>query len=73
MKLVYYINGSKRTTSKSNNDISISEVREGNHTTIKVLASAEITLAKAYVDYPSHINYKDLYFLNGYQSWTDTK
>ena len=73
MKLVYYINGSKRTTSKSNNDITISEVREGNHTTIKVLASAEITLAKAYVDYPSHINYKDLYFLNGYQSWTDTK
>ncbi len=73
MKIVYYINGSKRTTSKSNNDITISEVREGNRTTIKVLASAEITLAKASADYPCHINYKDLYFLNGYQSWTDTK
>ena len=73
MRIVYYINGSKRTTSKSNNDITISEVREGNHTTIKLLAGEEITLAKAFVDYPCFINYKDLYFLNGYQSWTDTK
>ena len=73
MNIVYFKNGKKIATSKSNQDIEISEVREGNHTTIKVLAGEEITLAKAYVDYPCFINYKDLYFLNGYQSWTDTK
>ena len=73
MRVIYYKNGSKHTASRSNADISISEVREGNHTCIKLLASAEITLAKADVTYPCFINFKDLYFLNGYQSWTDTK
>ena len=73
MRIVYFKNGKKHTASGSNADIKISEVREGNHTTIKLLAGEEITLAKAYVDYPCFINYKDLYFLNGYQSWTDTK
>ena len=73
MRVIYYKNGSKHTTSRSNADITISEVREGNHTCIKLLASEEITLAKADVSYPCFINFKDLYFLNGYQSWTDTK
>ena len=73
MRVVYYKNGHKHTANGSNQDIKISEIREGNRTTIKLLAGEEITLAKAYVDYPCYINYKDLYFLNGYQSWTDTK
>ena len=73
MRIVYYKKGVKHTASKSNEDVKISEAREGNRTTIKLLASEEITLAKADVSYPCHINYKDLYFLNGYQSWTDTK
>ena len=73
MFISYYKKGVRYRTNKSNEDIKISEVREGNHTTIKVLAGEEITLAKAHVDYPCFINYKDLYFLNGYQSWTDTK
>lgn len=73
MRVVYYKDGSKHTTTKSNQDITISEIKEGNHTIIKLTASATIKLAEAYVDYPCHVNYKDLYFLNGYQSWTDTK
>ena len=73
MRVVYYKDGSKHTTTKSNQDITISEIREGNHTIIKLTASATIKLAEAYIDYPCHVNYKDLYFLNGYQSWTDTK
>ena len=73
MRIVYFKNGVRHSTNKNNQDISFSEVREGNHTTIKLLAGEEITLAKAYLDFPAHINYKDLYFLNGYQSWTDTK
>ena len=47
MRVVYYKNGSKHTASRSNADITISEAREGNHTCIKLLASEEITLAKA--------------------------
>ena len=73
MRVVYYKNGRKHTTNGTNQDITISDIREGNHTTVKLCASADITLAKAYVDYPCNVNFKDLYFLNGYQSWTDTK
>ena len=73
MHVSYFKNGQKHTVKSSNADVTISEKREGNHTVIKLLANADITLIKADVSYPCHINYKDLYFLNGYQSWTDTK
>ena len=73
MRVVYYKNGKKHTVSQTNEDVNITTLRSGNHTTIKLLANADIVLEKAYVDYPCHINFKDLYFLNGYQSWTDTK
>ena len=39
MRVIYYKNGSKHVVSQSNADITISEVREGNHTCIKLLAS----------------------------------
>ena len=73
MRINYYKNGKKYTVKSSNADVTISENREGNHTLVKLLANEEITLARADVSYPCHINFKDLYFLNGYQSWTDTK
>ena len=73
MRLIYYKKGKKHSIKKSNSDVIFSEVRENNHTTIKLLAKEDITLFKADVSYPAHINYQDLYFLNGYQSWTDTK
>ena len=73
MRITYYKNGKKHTAKGSNSDITISEIRNGNRTTVKLLANEDVTLHKADVSYPCHINYKDLYFLNGYQSWTDTK
>ena len=73
MRVSYFKNGKKYTTTTSNADVTISENREGNRTIVKLLAGEEITLAKADITYPCHINFKDLYFLNGYQSWTDTK
>ena len=73
MRVVYYKNSSKHTVSQSNEDITITTLRSGNHTTIELLANVDVVLEKAYVDYPCQINFKDLYFLNGYQSWTDTK
>ena len=73
MRVSYFKNGKKYTTTTSNADVTISENREGNRTIVKLLAGEEITLAKADITSPCHINFKDLYFLNGYQSWTDTK
>ena len=73
MRLIYFKNGHKHTITSSNADVAINTVRNGNRTTITITANEEIILHKADVSYPCHINYKDMYFLNGYQSWTDTK
>ena len=73
MRIIYFLNGKKKVARKSNSDITITESRVGNRTTTRVLAHKDVTLLKADVSYPCHINYQDLYFLNGYQSWTDTK
>ena len=47
MRVSYYKNGKKYITKVSNTDVKISEYREGNHTQVRLLASEEITLAKA--------------------------
>ena len=73
MRISYLKDNKKHTTQSSNGDLTISEVRDGNRTIIKLTANEDITLLKADVFYPWHVNFKDLYFLNGYQSWTDTK
>ena len=73
MRVIYFKNGKKHITKTSNSDVVISENRDGNHTIVKLTANEAIVLQKADVSYPCHINFKDLYFLNGYQSWTDTK
>ena len=59
-------------TSKSNEDLEVICVNEDHHHLVKVKAKSSLTLLKA-DDYLEHkINFKDTYFLNGYQSWTDT-
>ena len=73
MRVSYFKNNKKHTITASNADVTLIEKRDGNRTTVKLLAHEDIVLHKADVSYPCHINYKDLYFLNGYQSWTDTK
>ena len=73
MRVTYFKNGKKHTTNSSNSDIVLNEARDENHTIIKLVANEDIVLQSADVSYPCHINYKDAYFLNGYQSWTDTK
>ena len=73
MRVVYLKDNKRRTITASNEDVTIFENRDGHRTTVKLVSNAEITLVKADVSYPCHINFKDLYFLNGYQSWTDTK
>ena len=73
MRVSYFKNNKKHTITASNADVTLIEKRDANRTTVTLLAHEDIVLHKADVSYPCHINYKDLYFLNGYQSWTDTK
>lgn len=73
MKIKYLKNGSTRTARYSNEDILI-DIQEINHRkTVSVTALSKITLISAEETVPFHVNFGDVYFLNGYQSWTDTK
>ncbi len=73
MRLFYLKNGRKRSTQYTNEDVFIATHIDNEHTVIKVRAKTDITLLKAEEVIPFHVNFSDLYFLNGYQSWTDTK
>ena len=73
MRLAYFKGNKKYLAQASNADLTIKVVKNDNRTTVRVLANTDIVLDKATLVYPCHINFKDLYFLNGYQSWTDTK
>ena len=73
MKIVYFVKGRKVTTNKSNKDLTILSSYADNRKTITITAKKDIELVKATDVIPFHITFKDRYFLNGYQSWTDTK
>ena len=73
MRLYYYKNGKKYCTKTSNKDVEIDVRPVNNRITTRIKALNDITLVKADDIIPFNVNFKDLYFLNGYQSWTDTK
>ena len=73
MQLTYFKNNKKYKTLKSNEDVRIIIKKDAEHTTITVEALNDITLGNATDRIPFNVNFHDLYFLNGYQSWTDTK
>ena len=72
MQVIYYLDGKKFVTSHSNNDVTIEEKIVDNRKTITLTALKKITLGKAKEVENSHVNFSDRYFLNGYQSWTDS-
>lgn len=73
MFVKYLKNNRKRTINRSNRDLRILIKQDFEHVTIKVRALEDITLLSAGEVLPFNLNFHDLYFLNGYQSWTDTK
>ena len=73
MVINYLINSEKRNTSVSNDDLEVVSFLEGNRHIVKVKAKTDLTLGDAEDYLPLQVNDQDLYFLNGYQSWTDTK
>ena len=73
MRLYYLKNGHKHVAKYSDKDIKFDIRMFNNRTTVRIKALEDITLLKADEVIPFNVNFQDLYFLNGYQSWTDTK
>ena len=73
MRLTYYKDGHKKVAKYSNKDVKF-DISVSNHRTIvRIKALEDIVLSQADDIVPFNVNFQDLYFLNGYQSWTDTK
>ena len=72
MQIYYLKNNKKLKTSSSNKDLEVLSTHRHNRHVVKVKALKDVTLLKADHKIAFYVNYKDGYFLNGYQSWTDT-
>ena len=72
MRIIYKKAGQKYCL-ESSEDFELKVNKEGAHTSVQLLAKSDIELIRAIDTVPASINKKDLFFLNGYQSWTDTK
>lgn len=69
MILSYSCGGEKRSTSITNDDLSLAI--DGNKITVKALKDVILEDASLTLEHEFHKD--DLFYLNGYQSWTDTK
>ena len=73
MRIIYLKNGVKCISTKSCEDFDLDVKKESSSVEVVLKAKADITLVNASDTLPLKVNKNDLYFLNGYQSWTDTK
>ena len=76
LSLTYFLknnDNNKITTTQTDENVSIEIIRANNRVTIKLKALNDIVLYKAKYDSNVKFNEKSKFFLNGYQSWTDTK
>ncbi len=68
----YIKEGKVFETENSNSDVEIVTSNTTNHVYVKVIAKTNIELLDVVLSFENIIYDKDFYFLNGYQSWTDT-
>ncbi len=73
MRIIYFKNGKKRVSRRANKDFSLKTQIIDNRTTVVLTAKEDIALGQCDDFLTFDVNFRDLYFLNGYQSWTDTK
>ena len=73
MNIKYYKNGKKYSNFDTCKDFEIESLKKGGKYTVTLIAKKDIELIEVVDLLPIPTNLKDLYFLNGYQSWTDTK
>ena len=72
MQIYYFKNNKKLKTSVSNSDMEVFSTHHHARHVVKIKAKKDLALLKAEHKIAFYVNYKDKYFLNGYQSWTDT-
>ena len=76
LSLTYFLKNNDNniiTTTQTDENVSIEIFKANNRVTIKLKALNDIVLYKAKYDSNVKFNEKSKFFLNGYQSWTDTK
>ena len=73
MNIRYIKNKKEYSNFDTCEDYQIDVVKTENRTSVTLTAKCDLELVKAIELFPLKTNKKDLYFLNGYQSWTDTK
>ena len=73
MKINYLKKGKKYSNFDTCKDFELDIVKHKGKMTVTVTAKEDIELIDATDLLPIPSNFHDLYFLNGYQSWTDTK
>lgn len=73
MRIYYISEGKKKKTSESNKDLEVFSSHRANRHVVKIKALKDVELVKADHKVAFFVNYFDRYFLNGYQSWTDTR
>ena len=69
----YTVSGAQKIATESNDELELLYTEENNRQTVTIRAKKEICLYKFIQRLPFTPNKDDLYFINGYQSWTDTK
>ena len=72
MHLTYLLEGKEYKIDKPNELISFVQSEEDNRFYLAIKPKKDIVLKQATIVVPFKINTTDRYFLNGYQSWTDT-
>lgn len=73
MRIYYLKNNKKYSNFDDCHDFSVEITKKNGKTTATIIAKEDIELLKAIDLLPIPTNHHDLYFFNGYQSWTDTK
>ncbi len=72
--LIYKIKDIKKTSSlNENEDYKLDIIKNNNETIIKIIPKSEIELLEAYFDIDYKYKKEECLYLNGYQSWTDTR
>ncbi len=69
----YTASGTQKSATENNEDLEFCAREENNRYTVTLRAKKEIRLLLYAQSSTLRTNKDDLYFLNGYQSWTDTK
>ena len=72
-KISYIVSGEQRIATNSNDDLELVTAEDNNRHTVILRAKKEIALTLFETSLPFAPHKDDLYFMNGYQSWTDSK